>query len=117
MDAAVRADYRRHPEAARRLVVYGSLAPGEQHADLLAPLKGAWEACRIRGHIDRSGPYPFFHPDDGGPWQEALLFRSPGLQAHWPALDRFEGDEYVRCLVEAVTAKGCLRATVYAAYS
>lgn len=90
------------PDFARqRLLVYGSLAPGERHHDLLAHLGGTWQAATIRGHLDRTGEYPTFTPDPTGPAHNVHLFESPELPTHWPVLDHFEGDEYQRIALTA----------------
>ncbi|HNF77174.1 MAG TPA: gamma-glutamylcyclotransferase, partial [Thauera aminoaromatica] len=43
------------------------------------------------------------------------VFVSPNLAAHWPALDAFEGEDYVREAAKAVLADGTeVEAWVYA---
>lgn len=101
-------------QAATRLVVYGSLAPGERHHDAIGHLRGQWRHCTIRGRIDDSGEYRIFTPDEEGPEIEALLFESADLPRAWAALDEFEGDAYRRTVVKARVGDDEVEATVYA---
>ncbi len=98
-----------------RLVVYGSLAPGERHEDYLLPLGGTWEPAQVEGDIDRSGEYPLFYWRMGGAQQAVRLFRCAGLPAHWAKLDDFEGPDYRRVLVPVLTRAGWEVAQVYVA--
>lgn len=97
----------------KRLIVYGTLAPGMENEAQLAGLRGCWTQVLLPGRIDRSGRYPFFHP--GGTLQSALLFESEGLPAHWARLDRFEGPEYRRIWWPVLAGGKWLLANIYAA--
>jgi gamma-glutamylcyclotransferase (GGCT)/AIG2-like uncharacterized protein YtfP len=101
----------RHTGAACRLVIYGSLAPGERNADQLAGLEGTWSPVKIRGmrHPEGwgiTGGYPGFRWDGSRTEVEALLFESPELPGSWERLDRFEGPAYRRILVPAHQEEG-----------
>jgi gamma-glutamylcyclotransferase (GGCT)/AIG2-like uncharacterized protein YtfP len=98
-----------------RLLVYGSLAPGQQHHDELAGLPGRWLPARVAGHVARGGAYPRFYWSPGAAPLEVLCLESAALPAHWPRLDAFEGDEYRRILVPAAIAGADRIASIYAA--
>lgn len=85
----------------RRLLVYGSLAPGECHDDVLASIPGRWLPAKIQGEIDRTGNYPRFTWRPGGPVHTVQCFAAPTLPAHWPRLDFFEGEGYRRIWISA----------------
>lgn len=99
----------------RRLLVYGSLAPGAAHADLLEALPGAWRPAVVHGEIDRERPYPMLRWRPDGAPHRVLLFESEALPGHYGALDAFEGEEYARILAPARLGEGWTVATVYAA--
>lgn len=100
-----------HPS--RRLLVYGSLAPGERHDNVLATVRGQWQPAHVSGHIDRTGEYPSFTWQPEGPTQQVKCFSSPALPAHWPRLDAFEGDGYRRVWVTAQVAGALCVASIY----
>jgi gamma-glutamylcyclotransferase (GGCT)/AIG2-like uncharacterized protein YtfP len=94
-----------------RLIVYGSLAPGESNEHVLQPLKGTWSSGFIKGYkeILTTGEaigYYAFTPDDNGPDIEVLIFESDELFGYWDVLDEFEGDDYKRILIEYEDPKG-----------
>jgi gamma-glutamylcyclotransferase (GGCT)/AIG2-like uncharacterized protein YtfP len=97
----------------QRLLVYGSLAPGERHDDLLGRVPGDWQPAQVCGHIDRTGEYPSFTWQPDGPVQQVQCFSSPALPAHWPRLDAFEGDGYCRVWVTAQVAGALCVASIY----
>lgn len=84
-----------------RLIVYGSLAPGEDNYPLLADLPGTWEKCAIRGRMGGFMGFKSFRPDPRGEEHEAWLFTSPDLPERFPELDAFEGGAYQRVLIKA----------------
>ncbi|HEU4520956.1 MAG TPA: gamma-glutamylcyclotransferase [Thermoanaerobaculia bacterium] len=100
-------------EADDKLVVYGSLAPGERHHDLLAPLHGEWRRCSITGVVRMHDGYRIFSPE-GTARIQALMFVSSDLARYWRVLDDFEGDAYRRIVIPVETADGQTVANIYA---
>lgn len=89
-----------------RLFVYGSLAPGENNAHVMADINGEWQPATLRGTMlnpdwRSTGGYPsmILATDSGS--IEGLVFESKDLANHWTMLDSFEGDGYQRELSEA----------------
>ncbi|HUP46623.1 MAG TPA: gamma-glutamylcyclotransferase family protein [Thermoanaerobaculia bacterium] len=103
-----------HSTTATRLVIYGSLAPGERHHDVLAPLRGEWRRCRVRGILREHAGYRILEWRGDAPWVEALLFLSPELPRYWDELDAFEGEDYQRIVVPVETEEGETIANLYA---
>lgn len=90
--------------AERRLIVYGSLAPGGSNHHELQGLAGSWRAGTIRGRLHEQGwgwalGYPCLEQDPAGEPVRAHLFESDDLPRHWARLDAFEGDGYERIAV------------------
>lgn len=90
--------------ADRRLAVYGSLAPGKLNHHIVAPAGGTWTSGLVTGAFSENGwgaahgfPGLRWSPD-GGDVRVSLL-TSDTLPSHWPRLDDFEGDDYMRILV------------------
>ncbi len=96
-----------------RLIVYGTLMPGEVNHHLLAGLPGAWEPCVIRGHMGESWGFKAFHYDENGPEHPAWLFTSKALPEKFPELDAFEGEGYRRRVISARVGKLRVRAYIY----
>ena len=85
----------------RRLVVYGTLAPGRENAHVLEHLGGTWTEVVVHGHLVPSGwgfasGYPAIELDPDGPAVEGWLLDSAALEHAWPDLDHFEGSGYRR---------------------
>jgi len=101
------------------LFVYGSLAPGHPNAHLLAPLKGTWKRGTVIGFLHNKSVengYQYYGIEldrHGGPVQ-GLLFSSPRLEAFWPELDAFEGEDFKRSVTEVTLSGGkTLNAYIY----
>jgi gamma-glutamylcyclotransferase (GGCT)/AIG2-like uncharacterized protein YtfP len=100
--------------ATRHLIAYGSLTPGGTNACELARLTGTWHEGWVTGDLEPRGwgaalGYPALHWDPTSSNRvPAWLFVSPDLSEHWPALDRFEGDEYRRILAPVYHDAGLL---------
>ena len=85
----------------RRLVVYGTLAPGRENAHVLEHLGGTWTEVVIHGHLVASGwgfasGYPGIELDADGPAVPGWLLESSALERAWDELDHFEGSGYRR---------------------
>lgn len=96
-----------------RLIVYGSLAPGEANHFLLADLPGAWERCVIRGNMGEYWGFKAFQYDETGPEHPAWLFSSPQLPRLLSELDAFEGEAYERRLIPAQVGDHRVMAQIY----
>lgn len=94
-----------------QLFIYGTLAPGQPNAHILADVKGIWIPATIRGHLYENGwgaalGYPAVIPDEQGDLVNGFLFRSEELVQHWQRLDDFEGNGYRRIIVNAEDEQG-----------
>jgi gamma-glutamylcyclotransferase (GGCT)/AIG2-like uncharacterized protein YtfP len=96
-----------------RLIVYGSLAPGEANHFLLASLTGEWYRCRIRGHMGHYRGFKSFRFDPQGPEHPAWLLESAELPRVISDLDDFEGEEYERITIPAQVNDRRIMAQVY----
>jgi gamma-glutamylcyclotransferase (GGCT)/AIG2-like uncharacterized protein YtfP len=95
----------------KRLIVYGSLAPGGPNHGLLAQLKGEWTKGWVTGELLERGwsaamGYPALRWCPEGGEIEAYLFVSEELPESWERLDEFEGLEYDRIWAPFWTADG-----------
>jgi gamma-glutamylcyclotransferase (GGCT)/AIG2-like uncharacterized protein YtfP len=104
-------DFFEPPE--HRLIVYGSLAPGEVNNFLLAGLEGDWEKCIIRGHMDLYRGFKVFKYDPQGEAHLVWLFSSSLLPGKFTDLDDFEGEEYQRVIIPALVGDRVILAYVY----
>jgi len=93
-------------QPSKRLISYGTLAPGQPNHSLVSDLKGEWEECVIRGTMNQKGELLRFLWNPTGPEQTASLFTSNDLPSNWHRIDQFEGAEYRRQLVLAKTQDG-----------
>jgi gamma-glutamylcyclotransferase (GGCT)/AIG2-like uncharacterized protein YtfP len=83
----------------RRLVVYGTLAPGEENHHVIEPAGGTWRTVDIEGVMGSWGRYPVFEWVTPGEMLPAMLIESATLSRYWKRLDEFETDHYARHLV------------------
>jgi gamma-glutamylcyclotransferase (GGCT)/AIG2-like uncharacterized protein YtfP len=94
-----------------RLFVYGTLAPGQSNAHVLADLSGTWQPAHVRGTVHNVtwGPAAGYlglvlGANDGV--VRGQIFTSDDLPAHWERLDVFEGEGYARVPVQATLVDG-----------
>ena len=100
-----------------RLAVYGSLAPGEHNAHVLAPLAGEWTEGEIIGTLQPiTEGYAAGYRGirlDGGDAVPCMLFSSHDLPGFWPTLDHFEGAEFFRTIVQVQIGDSLIEANLY----
>lgn len=82
-----------------KLVVYGTLAPGEPNHYFLEDIKGGWKDCQVHGKIKTHDDFPFFMWNPSSPKIQVNLFKSESLPKIWQELDQFEGSHYRRHMV------------------
>ncbi|NGP17644.1 gamma-glutamylcyclotransferase family protein [Devosia aurantiaca] len=104
--------------AVRRLAAYGTLQPGQPNHHQMAGMAGTWRPGSVRGHLHQSGwgaavGFPGLVADPAGPEVPVSLFKSDDLVDHWPRLDAFEGEGYVRTTIDVATAEGMVQAQIY----
>lgn len=102
-----------YPE--RKLVVYGTLAPGNVNNSMLSDIQGGWEVCEVNGRVDEISGLPFFDWQPRGPYIKVQLFISDILQRSWDRLDQFEGSKYKRILIPVTKSDGIYIANIYVA--
>jgi gamma-glutamylcyclotransferase (GGCT)/AIG2-like uncharacterized protein YtfP len=95
----------------RKLIVYGSLAPGGPNHGLLADLSGEWSKGWVTGELMEQGwsaamSYPALRWCPEGMPIDAFLFVSDELPESWSRLDEFEGLEYRRIWAPFWTPEG-----------
>lgn len=95
----------------QHLFVYGTLAPNQPNAHILAPINGTWRPATIRGKLHPNDwgatlGYPAVIPDKDGEVVKGLVFSSDDLDKYWQRIDDFEGDGYLRTEVEATLEIG-----------
>ena len=95
----------------RRLIVYGSLAPGGPNHGLIADLGGEWRKGWVTGELLEKGwgaamGYPALRWCPEGGKIDAHLLVSDDLPHLWKRLDEFEGLEYKRIWAPFWDAEG-----------
>ena len=83
----------------RKLVVYGTLAPGNVNHHIISKIQGTWEVCIVNGSVNENNGLPLFVWQPSAPPIKAQLFSSDTLPGWWDRLDEFEGSDYKRILV------------------
>ena len=104
--------------AAHRLVVYGTLAPGRPNHSQLAGLDGRWSRGQLRGRLVDAGwgaslGYPGLVLDPYAGVVDVQVFESADLPVHWSRLDEFEGPGYRRVVTKVRLPTGEVEASVY----
>jgi gamma-glutamylcyclotransferase (GGCT)/AIG2-like uncharacterized protein YtfP len=97
----------------RKLVVYGTLDPGQANHGVLADVAGEWQECELRGSIGLLHGLPVLSWNPNGAEVKAQLLSSSELPRRWEGIDAFEGNAYKRRLVPLITTTGILVAYVY----
>jgi 4'-phosphopantetheinyl transferase len=104
---------------ARRLAVYGTLAPGKSNHGQLAGLSGKWSHGTVRGTLRPAG-WGLTHGFPGLIWNPSgdrvavQVFDSADLERHWDRLDAFEGTDYQRLLIPVEQDGSLVVANIYA---
>lgn len=104
--------------AGHRLIVYGTLAPGQVNEGQLSALNGEWQSGTVRGTLIEEGwgadhGCPGMVLDPMGAEIKVHVFTSQDLPDHWARLDAFEGKEYRRTETIVSTEEGELPAMIY----
>jgi gamma-glutamylcyclotransferase (GGCT)/AIG2-like uncharacterized protein YtfP len=104
--------------AEMRLAAYGTLQPGQPNHHQMDGMTGIWRRGIVRGHLHASGwgaavGFPGLVADPDGPEVPVNLFESPDLPAHWPRLDAFEGEGYVRSTIDVSMDGETVPAQIY----
>lgn len=84
-----------------KLVVYGTLAPGQPNHHVIAGVAGTWVDCVVSGSVCLERGLPVFAWKPSGPEVQARLFVSADLPQSWSRIDAFEGSSYKRHLIPA----------------
>ncbi len=101
-----------------RLAVYGSLAPGESNAHILAPLAGTWTDGVVRGTLrpiltGYAAGYRGIRLDAEGDPVPCKVFSSHDLPGFWSSLDAFEGAEFFRTIIRVEVGDTMIKANLY----
>ena len=89
----------------RKLVAYGTLAPGQPNHHVIEEIGGAWTRCVVRGSVQFERGFPVLTWNPSGGELEAHLLISGDLPKAWSRIDSFEGSGYKRHLIPS-TANG-----------
>ena len=94
-----------------QLFVYGTLGPGQPNEHWLTRIGGTFQEAQIRGRLYPEGwgatmGYPALVIDPDGEEIPGHVFSSEQLSNHWPALDDFEGEGYLRVLTKVTFKDG-----------
>jgi gamma-glutamylcyclotransferase (GGCT)/AIG2-like uncharacterized protein YtfP len=98
-----------------RLAVYGTLAPGEPNASVLADISGEWLDGTVRGELTKSEGLPWFRWREAGSEVGVKVLTSGDLPDHFAEIDKFEGSCYARNLVPVVCGGSLLVCNIYEA--
>ena len=96
-----------------RLVIYGTLAPGQPNHNVIEDLRGVYGDCSVHGRIKEVDGLPYFTWAPSAAARRAVLFSSRQLPDAWVDLDLFEGDGYKRRLIPATVGDQVAVASIY----
>jgi gamma-glutamylcyclotransferase (GGCT)/AIG2-like uncharacterized protein YtfP len=96
-----------------RLVIYGTLAPGQPNHNVIEDLRGVYRDCSVHGRISEVDELPYFTWAPSAAGLRAVLFSSRQLPDKWVDLDLFEGDGYKRRLIPATVGDQVTVASIY----
>ena len=103
-----------------KLFVYGTLGPGRPNAHVLQKIGGTWKAGFIWGKLFKEGwgaqmGFPGIRLADKVEIINGFVFYSDNLDQHWPELDEFEGDAYLRIktMITLEDTKDTVEAYIY----
>ena len=101
----------------QKLVVYGTLAPGQPNHAVVESLHGSWLPCTIEATVATHGGLPVLEwkPRSGTPAISAMILDSPELNGQWARIDAFEGSGYRRELVTVTGSEPDGTSTVHVA--
>jgi len=97
----------------RKLVTYGTLAPGQPNHGVVEGISGTWTRCVVRGSVRHQLGFPVLTWNPSGPEVNAHLLISADLPNWWLRIDRFEGSNYKRHLIPALWNGEVILANVY----
>jgi gamma-glutamylcyclotransferase (GGCT)/AIG2-like uncharacterized protein YtfP len=98
-----------------RLAVYGTLAPGEPNASVLADISGEWSDGTVRGELTKNEGLSRFRWREAGSEVGVKVLTSGDLPDHFPEIDKFEGKRYVRSLVPVACGSSLVVCNIYGA--
>lgn len=96
-----------------RLAVYGTLAPGEPNASVLADISGEWSDGTVQGEVTQIEGFRAFRWMEGGAEVGVKVLMSKDLPDHLPKIDRFEGKNYKRILIPVACESELTVANIY----
>jgi gamma-glutamylcyclotransferase (GGCT)/AIG2-like uncharacterized protein YtfP len=97
----------------RKLVTYGTLAPGQPNHGVVEGISGTWARCVVRGSIRHQLGFPVLSWNPSGPEVNAHLLISADLRQSWSRIDAFEGSGYRRHLIPATHNSELIVANIY----
>lgn len=97
----------------RKLVAYGTLAPGQPNHEVVETISGTWTPCVVRGSVRQQLGFPVLSWSPSGAEIQAQLLISGDLPQSWSRLDAFEGSAYCRHLIPAKLEGELIVANVY----
>ncbi len=82
-----------------RLLVYGTLAPGQVNEKILSDIPGGWTEGFVKGIVETRNGLPEFKWRTNSDEIKVKVFNSNVLNQHIEKIDKFEGSDYQRILI------------------